>query len=185
MLEKRAAVLELMTDAFDARRPFIRVGLDHPGLHAVALVGATYGLPTRTLGTIGLLGPVRMDYARRCAPCARPLVRALAAGRSHVRRGLTAALGLLAWPRLNGTTTSCSASRAARATPRSRRRSGSSRASCTRTSPRSRTRRSASGPSPRRTRCSRRPRRASSTTATATRGCAAAATRRPTSTSRT
>ena len=44
MLEKRAAVLELMNDAFDARRPFVRVGLDHPGLHDVALVGATYGL---------------------------------------------------------------------------------------------------------------------------------------------
>ena len=64
VLEKRAAVLELMNDAFDARRPFVRVGLDHPGLHDVALVGATYGLRTRTLGTIGLLGPVRMDYAK-------------------------------------------------------------------------------------------------------------------------
>jgi heat-inducible transcriptional repressor len=62
VLEKRAAVLELMTDAFDVRRPFIRVGLDHPGLHAVSLVGATYGLRTRMLGTVGLLGPVRMDY---------------------------------------------------------------------------------------------------------------------------
>jgi heat-inducible transcriptional repressor len=64
VLEKRAAVLELMTDAFDVRRPFVRVGLDHPGLQEVALVGATYGLPTRTLGTVGLLGPVRMDYAK-------------------------------------------------------------------------------------------------------------------------
>src|SRR5215210_5295805 len=62
VLEQRAAVLELMTDAFDVRRPFVRVGLDHPGLHDVSLVGATYGLPTRTLGTVGLLGPVRMDY---------------------------------------------------------------------------------------------------------------------------
>ncbi len=62
VLEQRAAVLELMSDAFDVRRPFVRVGLDHPGLHNVALVGATYGLPTRTLGTVGLLGPVRMDY---------------------------------------------------------------------------------------------------------------------------
>ena len=62
VLEQRAAVLELMSDSFDARRPFVRVGLDHPGLHDVALVGATYGLPTRTLGTVGLLGPVRMDY---------------------------------------------------------------------------------------------------------------------------
>ena len=62
VLEQRAAVLELMSEAFDVRRPFVRVGLDHPGLHDVALVGATYGLPTRTLGTVGLLGPVRMDY---------------------------------------------------------------------------------------------------------------------------
>jgi len=64
VLEQRAAVLELMSDAFDTRRPFVRVGLDHPGLHDVSLVGATYGLPTRTLGTVGLLGPVRMDYAK-------------------------------------------------------------------------------------------------------------------------
>jgi heat-inducible transcriptional repressor len=62
VLEKRAAVLELMSDAFDVRRPFVRVGLDHPDLQGVALVGSTYGLPTRTLGTVGLLGPVRMDY---------------------------------------------------------------------------------------------------------------------------
>jgi len=64
VLEKRAAVLELMSDAFDARRPFVRVGLDHPGLHEVSLVGATYGLTTRTLGTVGLLGPLRMDYPK-------------------------------------------------------------------------------------------------------------------------
>jgi heat-inducible transcriptional repressor len=62
MLEKRAAVLELMSDALDVRRPFVRVGLDHPDLQGVALVGSSYGLPTRTLGTIGLLGPLRMDY---------------------------------------------------------------------------------------------------------------------------
>jgi heat-inducible transcriptional repressor len=62
VLEKRAAVLELMSDSLDVRRPYVRVGLDHPGLHDVSLVGATYGLPTRTLGSIGLLGPVRMDY---------------------------------------------------------------------------------------------------------------------------
>jgi heat-inducible transcriptional repressor len=64
VLEKRAAVLELMSDAFDARRPFVRVGLAHPGLHDVALVGATYGLPTRVLGAVGLLGPIRMDYPK-------------------------------------------------------------------------------------------------------------------------
>ena len=62
MLERRAAVLELLSDSFDVRRPFVRVGLDHPDLHDVSMVGATYGLPTRTLGSVGLLGPVRMDY---------------------------------------------------------------------------------------------------------------------------
>ena len=64
VLEQRAALLGLMSDAFDARRPFVRIGLDHPGLHEVALVGATYGLTTRTLGTVGLLGPLRMDYPK-------------------------------------------------------------------------------------------------------------------------
>jgi len=62
VLEQRAAMLELMSETLDVRRAYVRVGLDHPGLHDVALVGATYGLPTRTLGSIGLLGPVRMDY---------------------------------------------------------------------------------------------------------------------------
>jgi heat-inducible transcriptional repressor len=62
VLERRAAALELMTESFDVRRPYVRIGLDHPGLQNVALVGATYGLPTRTLGSIGVLGPVRMDY---------------------------------------------------------------------------------------------------------------------------
>ncbi len=64
VLEQRAAVLELMTDSFDARRPYVRIGLDHPGLQSVSLVGATYGLANRTLGTVGLLGPIRMDYAK-------------------------------------------------------------------------------------------------------------------------
>jgi heat-inducible transcriptional repressor len=62
LLEQRAAVLGLMSESFDPRRTYVRVGLDHPGLEEVALVGSTYGLPTRTLGSIGLLGPVRMDY---------------------------------------------------------------------------------------------------------------------------
>ena len=62
VLERRAAALELMTETYDVRRPYVRVGLEPPGLQNVALVGATYGLPTRTLGSIGVLGPVRMDY---------------------------------------------------------------------------------------------------------------------------
>jgi len=48
------------------RRPFVRVGreLENPALQHVALVGACYGLSNRALGTVGLLGPVRMDYEK-------------------------------------------------------------------------------------------------------------------------
>ncbi len=64
MLERRAAVLELLGETLDLRRPVVRVGdeLDASGLHDVAIVGAGYGLATRTLGSVSLLGPVRMDY---------------------------------------------------------------------------------------------------------------------------
>jgi heat-inducible transcriptional repressor len=57
-----ASLLE--DEALDAKRPFVRVGgeLDHPKLRDVALVAACYGLSNRALGTVGLLGPVRMDY---------------------------------------------------------------------------------------------------------------------------
>jgi heat-inducible transcriptional repressor len=64
VLEKRAALLEVLSQTLDRRRPFVRVGpeLDHPALRDLSLVGASYGLTTRTLGAVTLLGPVRMDY---------------------------------------------------------------------------------------------------------------------------
>jgi heat-inducible transcriptional repressor len=64
LLEKRAALLAIVRQTLDPRRPFVRVGdeLDHPALHDLALVGASYGLANRTLGAVSLLGPVRMDY---------------------------------------------------------------------------------------------------------------------------
>jgi heat-inducible transcriptional repressor len=33
-------------------------------LHDVSYVGASYGLANRSLGTVGLLGPLRMDYEK-------------------------------------------------------------------------------------------------------------------------
>jgi heat-inducible transcriptional repressor len=64
VLEKRAALLEVVSQALDPRKPFVRVGpeLEHPAMRDLALVGASYGLTTRTLGAVTLLGPVRMDY---------------------------------------------------------------------------------------------------------------------------
>jgi heat-inducible transcriptional repressor len=63
-LERRAALLALLGEAFDPRPAFVRVGgeLDNPAFHDAALVGATYGLTHRALGSVGLIGPVRMDY---------------------------------------------------------------------------------------------------------------------------
>jgi heat-inducible transcriptional repressor len=64
VLEKRAALLDLLSQTLDPRRPFVRVGpeIEHPALRDLSLVGASYGLTNRTLGTVTLLGPVRMDY---------------------------------------------------------------------------------------------------------------------------
>ncbi len=66
VLEKRAVVLDLMARALDPQRPFVRFGdeLEAPGLGAVSIVGASYGLSTRSLGTVSLVGPLRMDYVK-------------------------------------------------------------------------------------------------------------------------
>lgn len=66
LLEKRAVLLDLMARALDPRRPFVRFGeeLEESGLGAISIVGAAYGLPTRSLGTVSLVGPLRMDYGK-------------------------------------------------------------------------------------------------------------------------
>ena len=63
-LERRAALLEILGEALDPRRAFVRMGgdLEHPAFQDAALVGASYGLTNRALGAVGLLGPARMDY---------------------------------------------------------------------------------------------------------------------------
>jgi heat-inducible transcriptional repressor len=64
VLEQRAALLDLMRASLVSKRPFVRVGseFEDPGLASVSLVGAPYGLQRRNLGTVSLLGPMRMDY---------------------------------------------------------------------------------------------------------------------------
>src|SRR5215471_6559977 len=64
LLERRRALLDVLAEALDPRRPFVRVGGEFadPALHELALVGAAYGLANRTLGAVSLVGPVRMDY---------------------------------------------------------------------------------------------------------------------------
>jgi heat-inducible transcriptional repressor len=65
-LERRAAVLELVSDALEPRRPIVHVGPELGGdqLHDVSLIGATYGIRSTPLGAVGLIGPLRMDYEK-------------------------------------------------------------------------------------------------------------------------
>lgn len=66
VLEHRAALLDLMRTGLVSKRPFVRVGseFEDPELARVSLVGAPYGLQHRNLGTVSLLGPMRMDYGK-------------------------------------------------------------------------------------------------------------------------
>ena len=66
LLERRRALLDLVAEALDPRRPFVRVGdeIADPALHDLALVGAAYGVTNRTLGAVSLIGPTRMDYPK-------------------------------------------------------------------------------------------------------------------------
>jgi heat-inducible transcriptional repressor len=66
LLERRAAVLELVSEALEPRRPVVHVGPEVGGaeLHSVSLVGATYGIRSTSLGAVGLIGPLRMDYEK-------------------------------------------------------------------------------------------------------------------------
>jgi len=64
VLERRFTLLGVLRAALGARDVVVRIGaeLELPALGQLALVGATYGLTHRPLGTVSVLGPMRMDY---------------------------------------------------------------------------------------------------------------------------
>jgi heat-inducible transcriptional repressor len=64
-LERRAGLLRTLRAALDERSVFVWIGDENPApeLRTVSVVGANYGLGYRNLGTVGVLGPLRMDYA--------------------------------------------------------------------------------------------------------------------------
>jgi heat-inducible transcriptional repressor len=66
LLERRAALLQLVSEALEPQRPVVYVGPELGGgqLHDVSLVGATYGIRSTALGAVGLVGPLRMDYEK-------------------------------------------------------------------------------------------------------------------------
>ncbi len=68
-LERRVELLRILRSALDERSVFLWIGGENPApeLRSVSLVGANYGLGYRNLGTVGVVGPLRMDYATAIA----------------------------------------------------------------------------------------------------------------------
>jgi heat-inducible transcriptional repressor len=64
-LERRADVLRMLRSSIDESSVFLWIGGENPQpeLRSVSVVGANYGLGHRNLGTVGVVGPLRMDYA--------------------------------------------------------------------------------------------------------------------------
>jgi heat-inducible transcriptional repressor len=68
-LEGRASVLRVLRSALDERSVFLWIGDENPQpeLRSVSVIGANYGLAHRNLGSVGVVGPLRMDYATAIA----------------------------------------------------------------------------------------------------------------------
>lgn len=64
-LERRANLLEVLRSSLDQRSVFMWIGGENPApeLRCVSMIGANYGLGYRNLGSVGVVGPLRMDYA--------------------------------------------------------------------------------------------------------------------------
>ncbi len=68
-LERRAVVLQMLRSSLEERSVFLWIGEENPQpeLRSVSVVGANYGLGHRNLGSVGVVGPLRMDYATAIA----------------------------------------------------------------------------------------------------------------------
>jgi heat-inducible transcriptional repressor len=64
MLEQRVTLLHALAAALAAPDVLVRIGAENelPEFQTLAFVAAGYGLPSRRLGAVSLVGPVRMDY---------------------------------------------------------------------------------------------------------------------------
>jgi len=65
-LEGRVSVLSVLRAALRERSVFLCIGDENPepALRSMSVVGAGYGLGYRNLGAVGVVGPLRMDYAK-------------------------------------------------------------------------------------------------------------------------
>lgn len=64
LIDRQDEILRLLRGALDERSVYLRIGRELPGraMQGCSLVAASYGVAHRNLGTVGVLGPTRMDY---------------------------------------------------------------------------------------------------------------------------
>jgi heat-inducible transcriptional repressor len=69
MLERRVALLSILQHALDEPRVFLRIGHENERreLQSLSIVASGYGVPSRHLGAVSVIGPVRMDYGKAIA----------------------------------------------------------------------------------------------------------------------
>ncbi|HEY1457255.1 MAG TPA: heat-inducible transcriptional repressor HrcA [Solirubrobacteraceae bacterium] len=65
LLERRVALLQIVREALSKPDVYVRIGRENenPAMRSLAMVAAGYGVARRKLGTVSVIGPVRMDYA--------------------------------------------------------------------------------------------------------------------------
>ncbi len=69
LLERRVALLEVLRAALGEHGVYVRIGGENelPEMRSLAVVATAYGMAQRKLGTVSVIGPVRMDYAAAIA----------------------------------------------------------------------------------------------------------------------
>ena len=65
LLERRALLLRVLRAALGEPGVYVRIGRENelPAMQSLAVVATGYGMAQRKLGTVSVIGPVRMDYA--------------------------------------------------------------------------------------------------------------------------
>ena len=65
LLERRVALLQVLRTALSESGVYVRIGRESelPAMHSLAVVATGYGMARHKLGTVSVIGPVRMDYA--------------------------------------------------------------------------------------------------------------------------
>jgi len=66
LLDRQDEIIKLLGTAISEHQVYLRIGREMPAaaMRGCSLVAANYGVAHRNLGTVGVLGPTRMDYPR-------------------------------------------------------------------------------------------------------------------------